>query len=71
MINKKDIIIIGIISILLKVIGFILDLNERIPNILLNTYEVLFMSAIIFIMISIIYFPVKLIIYKFIKSKFN
>jgi hypothetical protein len=71
MINKKDIIIIGIISILLTVIGFILDLNERIPNILLNTYEVLFMSAIIFIMISIIYFPVKLIIYKFIKSKFN
>jgi hypothetical protein len=48
-----------------------LDLNERIPNILLNTYEVLFMSAIIFIMISIIYLPVKLIIYKFIKSKLN
>jgi hypothetical protein len=71
MINKIDFIIIGIISILLTVIGFILDLNERIPNILLNTYEVLFMSAIIFIMISIIYFPVKLIIYKFIKSKFN
>ena len=71
MINKIDFIIIGIISILLTVIGFILDLNERIPNILLNTYEVLFMSAIIFIIISIIYFPVKLIIYKFIKSKFN
>jgi hypothetical protein len=71
MINKIDFITIGIISILLTVIGFILDLNERIPNILLNTYEVLFMSAIIFIMISIIYFPVKLIIYKFIKSKFN
>lgn len=71
MINKKDIIIIGIISILLTVIGFILDLNERIPNILLNIYEVLFMSAIIFIMISIIYLPVKLIIYKFIKSKLN
>ena len=70
MINKKDIIIIGIISILLTVIGFILDLNERIPNILLNIYEMLIMSAIIFIMISIIYFPVKLIIYKFIKSKF-
>jgi len=71
MINKIDFIIIGIISILLTVIGFILDLNERIPNILLNTYEVLFMSAIIFIMISIIYLPVKLIIYKFIKSKLN
>jgi hypothetical protein len=71
MINKKDIIIIGIISILLTVIGFILDFNERIPNILLNIYEVLFMSAIIFIMISIIYLPVKLIIYKFIKSKLN
>ena len=70
MINKKDILIIGIISILLTVIGFILDLNERIPNILLNIYEMLIMSAIIFIMISIIYFPVKLIIYKFIKSKF-
>ena len=70
MINKKDIIIIGIISILLTVIGFILDLNERIPNILLNIYEMLIMSAIIFIMISIIYFPVKLIIYKFRKSKF-
>jgi hypothetical protein len=69
MINKKDIIIIGIISILLSVIGFILDLNERIPNILLNIYEMLIMSAIIFILISIIYFPVKLIIYKFIKSK--
>ena len=70
MINKKDILIIGIISILLTVIGFILDLNERIPNILLNIYEMLIMSAIIFIMISIIYFPVKLIIYKFRKSKF-
>ncbi len=70
MINKKDILIIGIISILLTVIGFILDLKERIPNILLNIYEILIMSAIIFILISIIYFPVKLIIYKFIKSKF-
>jgi heme/copper-type cytochrome/quinol oxidase subunit 4 len=70
MINKKDILIIGIISILLTVIGFILDLNERIPNILLNIYEILIMSAIIFILISIIYFPVKLIIYKFRKSKF-
>jgi hypothetical protein len=70
MINKKDILIIGIISILLTVIGFILDLNERIPNILLNIYEILIMSTIIFILISIIYFPVKLIIYKFRKSKF-
>ena len=70
MINKKDILIIGIISRLLTVIGFILDLNERIPNILLNIYEILIMSAIIFILISIIYFPVKLIIYKFRKSKF-
>jgi hypothetical protein len=70
MINKKDILILGIISILLTVIGFILDLNERIPNILLNIYEMLIMSTIIFILISIIYFPVKLIIYKFRKSKF-
>ena len=58
---KKDFIIIGIISILLAVTGFILDLNERVPDITTNIFETLMMAVLIYAGVSIFYFPIKLL----------
>lgn len=69
MVSKKDFIVIGIVSILLSVTGFILDLNERVPDIKTNVFEIFMMTGIIYGIISIFYFPIKLLIIKLGKRK--
>jgi len=69
MISKKDFILIGIISILLSVTGFFLDLNELVPDIRTNIFEILMMAVLIYCAISIIYFPTKLLTNKLSKQK--
>jgi hypothetical protein len=60
MIKAKDFIVIGVISLALSIVGFILDLNERVPDIKTNIFETLMMAGFIYGFISIVYFPVKL-----------
>ncbi len=69
MVSKKDFIAIGIISILLSVTGFILDLNERVPDIKTNIFETLIMTGLIYFVISIFYFSFKILTKKFSKQK--
>ena len=61
MVRKKDFIVIGIISILLSMTGFILDLNERGQDIKTTIFEILMMTVLIYGIISILYFPIKLL----------
>lgn len=61
MYHKRDFIIIGIVSIILAVTGFILDLSERDPSIVTNIFETLLMAGLIFCAITIFYFPIKLL----------
>jgi len=60
----KDLLIIGAISLILSITGFILDLNERVPDITTNIFETAMMAGVIFVIISVFYFPIKLITYK-------
>lgn len=69
MVSKKDFTVIGIISILLSVTGFILDLNERVPDIKTNVFEIFMMTGLIYGIISILYFPIKLLTNKLDKQK--
>jgi hypothetical protein len=69
MINKKDFIVIGILSIFISITGFILDLNERVPSLTINVFEIFMMAILMYGIISIPYFAIKLIIKKF--GKFN
>jgi hypothetical protein len=70
MVSKKDFIVIGIVSILLSVTGFILDLNERVQDIYTNVFEILMMAVLIYGIISILYFPIKLLTNKLGRQKF-
>jgi hypothetical protein len=69
MVRKKDFIVIGLISILLSMTGFILDLNERGQDIKSTIFEILMMTVLIYGMISIFYFPIKLLKNKLGKQK--
>jgi hypothetical protein len=69
MVGKKDLIAIGVASFLVSVTGFILDLNERIPDIKTNVFEILMMTGLTYCVISIIYFPFKILTNKSGKHK--
>jgi hypothetical protein len=67
MATKKDFIRIGILSFLLSMTGFVLDLDERVPDIKTNVFEVLMMTGLFYGIISILYFPISLLIHKLAK----
>jgi hypothetical protein len=69
MVSKKDFKVIGIVSILLSVTGFILDLNERVQDIYTNVFEILMMTVLIYGIIAILYFPIKLLTNKLGRQK--
>lgn len=46
------------ISFILAIIGFLIDLGERVPNIWINIFEVFVMTGVIFIIITAIYLAV-------------
>jgi hypothetical protein len=64
MITKKDFISIGILSSLLSMTGFILDLDERVPEIKTNVFEIIMMTGLCYGIISIFYFPISLMLHK-------
>ncbi len=67
MVSKKDFIRIGVLSLLLAMTGFILDLNERVPAIKINIFEVVMMTGLCYTIISVFYFPIKVLIHKLAK----
>lgn len=56
--HAKALIVIAITSLALSILGFIIDLGERVQNILTNIFEVLVMTGIIFIIITTIYLAI-------------
>ena len=64
MASKKDFIRIGILSLLLSMTGFVLDLNERVPDIKTNVFEIVMMTGLCYGIISVFYFPISLLIHK-------
>jgi hypothetical protein len=64
MTTKKDFIRIGILSFLLSMTGFILDQDERVPDIKTNVFEVVMMTGLCYGIISVFYFPISLLIHK-------
>jgi len=64
-----ELIIISSISLLTSIFGFIIDLNERIPDLKSNILETLMMAGVIFILISFLYLPCKILLSIFQKVK--
>lgn len=64
MVTKKDFIRIGVLSLLLSTAGFILDLDERIPDIKTNVFEVVMMTGLCYGIISVFYFLIKVLLHK-------
>ena len=67
MVTKKAFFRIGVLSFLLSMTGFILDLNERVPDIKTNVFEIVMMTGLCYGIISVIYFPISLLIHKLAK----
>jgi len=53
--NTKPFLLILIFSAVFSAIGFIVDLDERYPDIMVNIKDVLVMTALIFSAVSILY----------------
>jgi hypothetical protein len=64
MATKKDFIRIGVLSLLLSMTGFILDLDERVQNVKTNVFEIAMMTVLCFGIISVFYFPISLLLYR-------
>jgi hypothetical protein len=69
--SKKDFIKIGLLSLLLSMAGFILDLDERVPDVKTNVFEIAMMTVLCFGIISVFYFPIRVLIHKLAKKNFK
>jgi H+/Cl- antiporter ClcA len=67
MATKKDFIRIGVLSLLLSMTGFLLDLEERVPDIKTNVFEIVMMTGLCYGIISVFYFTISLLIHKLAK----
>ena len=67
MATKKDLIRIGILSLLMSMTGFILDQDERVLDVKTNVFEIVIMTGLCYGIISVIYFPISLLIHKLTK----
>ena len=67
MATKKDFIRIGVLSLLLSMTGFILDQDERVQDIKTNVFEIVMMTGLCYGIISVFYFPIKVLIHKLAK----
>ncbi len=64
MATKKDLIRIGILSLLMSMTGFILDQDERVLDVKTNVFEIVIMTGLCYGIISVIYFPISLMLHK-------
>lgn len=53
--HKRNIIIVASVALGMSIVGFILDLNERVPSILQNIIDISIMAAVFFSIGMIIY----------------
>ncbi len=53
--KKSHFLIIAVVSLFLSVLGFVLDINERIDDVFLNVFEVFMMFLVLFGFISMCY----------------
>jgi len=53
--HAKPFMLILMFSALISILGFIFDMDERYPDIMVNTKDVLVMTALIFSAVSILY----------------
>lgn len=67
MVTKKAFFRIGVLSLLLSMTGFILDLNERVPDIKTNVFEIVMMTGLCYGIISVFYFTIKVLNHKLAK----
>ena len=67
MVTKKAFFRIGVLSFLLSLTGFVLDLNERVPDIKTNVFEIVMMTGLCYGIISVFYFTISLLIHKLAK----
>ncbi len=67
MTTKKDLIRIGILSLLMSMTGFILDQDERVLDVKTNVFEIVIMTGLCYGIISVIYFPISLLMHKLTK----
>jgi hypothetical protein len=66
---KKHLLVILTIAFTLSITGFIIDLNERVQDINTNIFEIMMMTGVIFVLISVFYFPLKFIVISVRKHK--
>ena len=52
-------------------IGFVLDLDERVQDVKTNVFEIAMMTALCFGIISVFYFPIRVLIHKLAKKNFK
>jgi len=62
--HNKPLRIILITSLLISVLGFILDLKEHDPNLVVNFRDILVITALLFVVVSSMYFLVNFIFFK-------
>ena len=67
MVTKKAFFRIGVLSLLLSLTGFILDQDERVLDVKTNVFEIVIMTGLCYGIISVIYFPISLLIHKLTK----
>jgi hypothetical protein len=67
MATKKDFTRIGVLSLLLSMTGFVLDLDERVQDVNTNVFEIAMMTVLCFGIISVFYFPIRVLIHKLAK----
>jgi hypothetical protein len=71
MVTKEAFFRIGLLSLLLSMIGFVLDLDERVQDVKTNVFEIAMMTALCFGIISVFYFPIRVLIHKLAKKNFK
>ncbi len=64
----NNVTIIAISSLLLAVLGFALDLHERVQDVSVNIFEILIMTALIFTFLCLLY-GINYLIFKFVTAK--
>lgn len=60
--RKKTLLPIAVIAIVLSIVGFIADLNERVDNVAINIMEIFSMAFILFFILNVMVFIVRFII---------
>jgi membrane-bound ClpP family serine protease len=66
----NNVTIIAVLSFVLAVIGFILDLHERVQDVKVNIFETLMITAIIFTALSTLY-VLGFVLFKILLKLFN